>query len=206
MTLPSSVTSVLEALVPQDALHDAFTRARGRGGASNLFEGHRLVDEAEAARLLGAEVPTLPALRRPGVVERIGARSFTPGPGQVNTGSVLESLRVTYLPVGLGWQNAQVWSLLREGGVVLEVMVQDGDPRRQRAWPQRLSRHGEAEGSDYAVVVVEGREVGVQVDTSGIAYLTWVGRRDGKVLRLTLMIESAPQAALELVVSGGLLT
>jgi hypothetical protein len=206
MTLPSNVTSVLAALAPQDALHDAFTRARGRGGASNLFEGYRLVDEAEAAQLLGAEVPTLPALRRPGVVERIGVRSFMPGPEQVVTGSVLGSLRVTYLPAGLQWQNAQVWPLLREGGVVLEVMVHDVDPRRQRAWPRRLSRHGEVAGGDYVVAVVEGCEVGVQVNVSGVAYLTWVAHRDGKVLRLALMVESAPQAALELVVSGGLLS
>lgn len=206
MTLPSNVTGVLAALVAHDALRDAFTRGRGRGGNSNLFEGYRLVDGAEAERLLGAEVPTLPALRRSGVVERIGARSFAPGPGHVETGSVLGSLRVTYSPAGLEWQNAQVWPLLREGGVVLEVMVQDADPRRQRAWPQRVSRRREAEGGDYAVVVVEGREVGVQVDVSGVAHLTWVAHRDGKVLRLALMIASAPQAALELMVSCGLLT
>lgn len=203
MTSPSSVTAVLAALVPQDALRDVFTRARGRGG-NGLSSRHRLVDEAEAARLLGAEVPTLPALRGPGVVERIGAHSLAPGGGDVGGGSVLSSLHVTYSPVGLRWEDAQVWPLVRAGGALLAVMVETADPRRRTVWP-RLSRRGDAEGADYAELVVEGRDVGVQVDESGVVHLTWVVRGGGRVLRLALLITADPRTALDLVVRGGLL-
>ena len=69
VSLPMDVTSALAALVPHDALQV------GLGGRSRdpgaLSWRHELIDEPAATTLLGAAVPTLPALRAPELVERV---------------------------------------------------------------------------------------------------------------------------------------
>ncbi|WP_157873722.1 hypothetical protein [Kineococcus radiotolerans] len=207
MALPVSVAAALAALVPHDALSNAFGgRSRDPG---SLSWRHELIDEPEAARLLGAAVPVLPALRAPEVVERVsvhrGLRSESLE-SQLAAGFLLLHLRVTYLPVDQAWEQALTWPVLRRGGSVLDVREQDPDPQRRRPWPQRVASSRDAGSGDYAVVTVEGVEVGVQVDTSGVVHLTWRVSRGSRVLLVGLLTRRGPRAAVELVAEGGLLT
>jgi hypothetical protein len=169
---------------------------------------HELIDELEASQLLGTTVPTLPALQALDVVERIsvhrGSRS-EPLQAQLEAGFVLLHLRVTYLPLDQPWERALVWSVLRRGGSILDVRVQDPDPQRRQPWPQRFAGRGDAGGDDYVVVTVEGVEVGVQVDASGVVQLTWLAARGERVLLMALLTRRGPRAAVELVADGGLL-
>ena len=201
-----SVTAALAGLVPRDALREAFGgRSRDPG---SLSWRHELIDESEASQLLGTAVPTLPALQAPGVVERIsvhrGLRS-EPLQAQLEAGFVLLHLRVTYLPLDQPWERALAWSVLRGGGSILDVREQDLDPQRRQPWPQRVAGRGDAGRGDYTVVTVEGVEVGVQVDTSGVVRLTWLAVRGERMLLMALLTRRGPRAAVELVADGGLL-
>ena len=206
MPLPMSVTGALAALVPHDALSDAFGgRSRNPGSVSWR---HELIEEAEASRLLGAAVPTLPVLRAPDVVERVsvhrGLRTESLE-AQLQAGLLLLHLRITYLPLEQSWEQALTWSVLRRGGSVLDVQEQDPDPQRRQPWPQRVARSRDAGSSDYTVVTVGGTEVGVQADACGVVHLTWVVSRGGRVLLMALLTRRGPRAAVELVADGGLL-
>lgn len=207
MPLPMDVTSALAALVPHDALSNAF-RGRSRNPGSSSWR-HELIDEPGAVELLGAAVPTLPALRTPEVVERISVHRGSPGESlqaQLAAGVVLLHLRVTYLPLDQLWERASTWPVLREGGSVLDVRERESDPQRQRPWPQRVAGSRGAGSGDYAVVTVEGVQVGVQVDASGVVHLTWLVSRGARVLLMALLTRRGPRAAVELIAGGGLLT
>ncbi|MFD0485415.1 hypothetical protein ACFQ46_22720 [Kineococcus sp. GCM10028916] len=155
-------------------------------------------------------VPTLPALRVSGAVERISAHLVMPGgdltASPANARPVLQSLQITYPPSGSGWEEAPMWPIVQEGGSVVLVMAQDADPRRRKTWPQRFPGRGDGGGEDYAVVVLAGCEVGVQVDVSGVVHLAWLSPFKGRVFRMALLTRRGPQAALELAAAGGLLT
>ena len=207
MPLPMSVTGPLAALVPRDALSDAFGgRSRDPG---SLSWRHELIDESEASRLLGAAVPTLPALRTSAVVERVSVHRglVTESlPAQLAAGFVQLHLRVTYLPVEQEWEQALRWPVLRRGGSVLEVREQDPDLDARQPWPQPVVSRRDAGRGDHTVVNVEGVPVGVQVDTSGVVQLTWLVSRGERVLSMALLTRRGPRAALELVADDGLLT
>lgn len=202
-----SVTAALAALVPHDALSNAF-KPRSRAPGS-LSWRHELIDAPEAARLLGAAVPTLPALRALDVVERVTVHRGIPTESlesQLAAGFVRLHLRVTYLPLDQAWEQAMTWPVLRRGGSVLDVREQESEPQSRRPWPQRVGSSRDAGGGDYAVVTVEGAEVGIQVDTSGVVQLTWVVSRGGRMLLVGLLTRRGPRAAVELVAESGLLT
>jgi hypothetical protein len=201
-----SVTAALAALVPHDALSNAF-RPRSRAPGS-LSWRHELIDAPEAARLLGTAVPTLPALRAPDVVERVSVHRGMPtesSKSQLAAGFVLLHLRVTYLPVDQAGEQAMTWPVLRRGGSLLDVRERDFEPQRRRPWPQRVASSRAAGGGDYAVVTVQGVEVGVQVDTTGVVQLTWVVSRGGRMLLMGLLTRRGPRAAVELVAESGVL-
>lgn len=204
--LPPDVTGALTALVPHAALGDALARG-GRVGWSLTWRQTR-VEESEAAELLGAPVPTLPALRGPDVVEVLCVHRGLPTEPlrtQVEAGLVLLHLRIAYLPATQRWEHAQRWPILRGGGSVLEVRAQYPDPARRGPWPQRVAGHRDMGSDDFAVVTVAGTDVGVQVDTSGVVHLTWVAVRGGRVLQMSLLTRRDARAAVELVLRGGLL-
>ena len=112
---------------------------------------------------------------------------------------------VSVITLDQPWEQALAWSVLRQGGSILDVRVQDPDPQRRQPWPQRFGGRGDAGGDDYAVVTVEGVEVGVQVDASGVVQLTWLAARGERVLLMALLTRRGPRAAVELVADGGLL-
>ena len=124
---------------------------------------------------------------------------------QLAAGFLLLHLRVTYLPLEQAWEQALMWPVLRQGGSVLDVQEQDPDPQRRPPWPQRVASGRGAGSGDYTVVVAEGVQVGVQVDTSGVVRLTWLASRGGRVWLMALLTRRGPRAAVELVAEGGLL-
>ena len=206
MPLPTSVASALAALVPHDALSNAF--GGGSRNPGSLSWHHELINEPEAATLLGAAVPTLPILRAPEVVERISVHRGLPTESlqsQLAAGFLLLHVRVTYLPGEQAWERALTWPVLRRGGSVLDIREQDPDPQRRRPWPRRVASSRDAGSGDYTVVTVEGVEVGVQVDTSGVVHLSWLVSRGDRVLLVGLLTRRGPRAAVELVADGGLL-
>jgi len=123
---------------------------------------------------------------------------------QLDAGFVLLHLRISYLPSHQRWEQALLWPILRQGGSVADMRAQDPDPEQRPSWPQRVTSHRDAGSADYVVVTVEGSEVGVQIDTSGVVHLSWLAHRGEKELRMGLLTRSGPLAAVELVAEGGL--
>lgn len=199
----AKVSTALAALIPHDALGNALAgRSRDPG---SLSWRHELIDETAAAGLLGGPVPTLPALRGPEVVERLSVHRGLPTEpvaDQLAEGSFRLHLRVTYLPADLAWERALRWPAVQRGGTVLDVEEQD--PRQP--WPRRVARSRDTGGNgDFTVVTVDGVDVGVQVDTSGVVLVTWLLHRGGRELRAALLTRRGPRAAVELVADAGVL-
>ncbi|MFD0481611.1 hypothetical protein ACFQ46_03315 [Kineococcus sp. GCM10028916] len=204
MPLPDPVTTALAALVPHDALAAAL-RPRSRAPGS-LSWRHELLDGDVAAHLLGRPLPVLPTLRGQGFEEFTSVHRGAPDEplrSQLEEGSLSLHLRIAYLEAGRSWVDAAVWPLVVHGGSLLEVRARDRT--RDRPWPQRVTGLHDAGTGDYAAVVVDGTEVGVQADLSGVVMLTWVDRRGPEPVDLSLLTRRGPRAAVELLVGDGLL-
>ena len=188
MPLPTSVASALAALVPHDALSNAF--GGGSRNPGSLSWRHELIDEPEAAQLLGTAVPTLPIYGR---LTSWNASPFIGAPSeslqsQLAAGFVLLHLRVIYLPGEQPWEQALRGRCCAGVARSWTCAIRTRDPQRRQPWPQRVAGSGDAGGGDYAVVTVEGVEVGVQVDdASGVVQLSWLARVGDRVLLMGLL-------------------
>lgn len=205
MSLSPGVTGALAALVPHDSLAHTF-RPRGRAPGS-LSWRHARIDAAEAGDLLGGSVPSIPALREPGVVEHLSVHRGAPGEplrDQLAAGTVALQLRTCWFPADLSWERAHRWPAVLHGASVLDVWAEGS--RHHGSWTDRLARRSDAGGGDHTVVRVQDADVGVQVDRSGVVHVTWLVPRSAGDLPAAFLVRRGPRAAVELLADAGLLT
>ena len=215
-TVPDSVSAVLRALTPTDALTRALQPASRSPG--HLSWAWAVVSEEELAAVAGFFPPRLPAAATAGLCELFAvpgrngaARLQRDGSGRLSTWS----FAVFYLPESSTWRRARRSSVLSGDSIALYANQAD-----EQEWPREMGRRRwefAADGSllplpppDFALVHLAGTAVGVQVDTSGVVALGWSVRREvgggERRWNLALYLRREPEEALRLVHDAGLLT
>ncbi|WP_104435162.1 hypothetical protein [Kineococcus xinjiangensis] len=201
--LPPQVQASLAALVPDDALTESY-RGQSRS-PGHLDHDWAVVPRSAVWHRLGFDPPTLPSLAADAVREHFAVHGHNGKPSESRRSGDPCALPVAvfYLPVDLPWEKAQSGDALSRGATFLWLH----EPYAGHPWTAAVRCRNERDDRrSFTVVEVAGVHLGVQVDTYGLAQLSWTLRRGGRDVRAIVTTKRDPSAAVQLLLHDGVLT